>query len=133
MINEAIAALGTKLSGISGLRVYDHAAETVHPPAAMVYLGQGTYDEDFGDAVQFDATIILLVTQGAGLDQAQDAFQSYLDPSGAKSIAAAIHADATLGSVVNTCRVVGWDDPKTFNIGGVDFAGVEISVEILTA
>ena len=71
MISEAIAALGTKLATISGLRVYDHAAETVYPPAAMVYLGQGSYDEDFDDAVQFDATVILLVSQGAGLDQAQ--------------------------------------------------------------
>lgn len=132
MITEALTALADQLTSISGLRPVDHAAEQVNPPAAMLYLGDGTYDEDMNDAVIFTVTVVVLVSQSPGLERAQAQFQQYLDPTGTASIAAAVHADPTLGGTVNTTRVVGWSEPKTFGVGGVDYAGVEIDVEIIS-
>lgn len=133
MLQEAMTALSESLTSIAGLRCYDHVPEQINPPAAIVSLGAGTYDEDFDGAVEFEATILLLVSEGQGAKRAQAAFQEYLDPSGITSVAAAVHAVPTLSGVVDFARVVGWADPQSFDVGGINYVGVEVTVDLIAS
>ena len=131
MLTEALEALADQLTTITGLRVYDYVPEQVNPPAAVLSLGSGMYDQDMDGAVTFNVAVLILVSEGQGAERAQTAFQQYLDPTGDASVRAAVYALATLGGAVDDAHLLGWDDPKTFEVGGIAFAGCEITVELM--
>lgn len=133
MIATALSGLGTQLATVSGLRVYSFVPEQINPPAAVVALGAGTYDDDFDGACTFDATVLVLVSEAQGNQRAQAAFQTYVDPTGSSSIVAAINASPTLSGSVNSVRVLGWDAPQSFDIGGIAYAGVEVNLEMIAS
>ena len=131
MLAEALEGLADQLETITGLRVYDFVPEQINPPAAVLSLGAGLYDQDMDGAVTFNVAVLILVSEGQGAERAQAAFQQYLDPTGDASVRAAVYALANLGGAVDDAHLLGWDDPKTFEVGGISYAGCELTVELL--
>ena len=95
----------TRLKTITGLQVYDHEPDaTTVTPAASISLAGVTYNETFeGASTAGDRTyrwVITLRLSGLIPEEQWQELDSYIAPTGSKSILAAIDADDTLGGAV---------------------------------
>jgi len=93
----------------------------------VLALGPGTYEDDFDGAVTVTWTAVLLPSRAddGGAEQALD---KYLFDR-IRTIIDAINTDPTLSDSVDSCRVVGWNEPATFTVAGIDYIGAEINIE----
>lgn len=124
-------ALQTRLATISGLRVHDTIPDAVSPPAAIITPADGTYDvTQGGTAVDYTFRVTLIASR-TGVRTGQDQLDAYLSPSGSSSVAAAIDGDSDLGSVVDSTRVVRFENYGTIEVGGVTYLAVDVIVEVL--
>lgn len=123
------AGLSSALENVNNLRVYEWVPSAVQPPAAVVSLGAGDYDQDFNDGVRCTFTAIIMLTR-ADDKHGQERLDEFLS-QGNDSIFHVIDTDSTLGGSCDSARVTGWTEPGTFTIGGIDYLGVEVSIEVL--
>ena len=95
----------TRLNTISGLQVYDYVPEGVSvTPSVTIALDSMTFNETFGtSAAGLRSYRWILTLRIAGMipQEQWQALDDYLNPSGTKSILAAIDGDPTLGAVVS--------------------------------
>ncbi len=119
-INEAKQGLVKALSAIEGLRVFDHAPDTMHQlPAAIVRLETRKTIETLGGGALMGTMRVETLVAAADAQQAFRALNAFIDPSGASSVEAAVDADPTWGGAVDDARLVSVD-----NIGGRKRCGV---------
>ncbi len=118
-IRNVITGIGTRLSTISGLRVYTRRPGTAEPPAAIISLQSIDYDMTF-DKLEDSVFLITLFTQ-MGSDRGEDQLYSYMDKGGANSINACIDADQTLGGVVQYSNVTKVQTPGIATFAGMDY------------
>lgn len=122
-----VAAVGTALDTLTGLRVYDFLAQTIAPPAAVVGSPTVTYDLTMGRGS--DTAHIPIWIVGAALPDrlALAALAPWTDGTAVK---AAVEDDPTLGGEAKTVRVVGAEiQPVNFN--QVDYLAARFDVEVL--
>jgi hypothetical protein len=101
----------------------------VQPPAAVVALGTGNYDQDFNDAMTVNYGVLVMLTR-ADDQHGQERLDEFLG-QGNDSIYHVIDTDPTLGGSCDSARVVSWNNPGTFTIGGIEYLGVEVNIEVL--
>ena len=114
MANEfggAKEGLMAMLRRIDGLRVLDYTAQAVNQfPAAIVRPESREALETLsGGAVRGCISVEMLV-DGAHAAQTSAALDAFLEPTGARSIEAAVHADPTWGGKVDDGRLVSVDN-----------------------
>lgn len=129
-MNATMDAIGTALTAISGLRVFDYPTDLAQFPCAVVGLPtQGFYDEVVRRATD-KAVFPVIVMVGALSDRsARDQLSAYLAGTGASSVVTAL--DGTLGGVVEVCRVTGWTTETRMSANGVDLlVGATFEVEV---
>lgn len=125
------AGLKTRLETISGLQAVDYRPGSLNPPVAVVARQETRFDTTFDGAD--DHTMAITVYVQFGDDRvAEDNLDVYLDPSGSSSIVTAIHADPTLGGVVDYSRVVNVVDNGLVAYGNSDlqYLAATFTVEI---
>lgn len=133
-LSEVRAGLAAKLSVVSGLRAYAY----MHPkpeaaPAAICVSGPKagtTYGDTFDGkwTILFDAWVFV---NPADLVRAQQTLDAYLDSSGTKSLAAALEADPSLGSLPVSCRVVSVSEPpRLVDTAGGQLLGAAVGLEV---
>lgn len=131
-VSAVRAGLATRIATISGLEVHSTVPTTPQVPSVLVQATGGDYDltmADGGETWRFD--LVLLAIQAATpWDVAQDAIDDYLARTGTASIKAAIEGDVTLGGVAHSTRVLGWSDYGTISMGGVEYFGARLRVEV---
>lgn len=131
-VSAVRTGLATRVATISGLTAHATVPTTPQVPSVLVQATGGDFDltmADGGETWRFD--LILLAIQAATKwDVAQDAIDAYLARTGASSIKAAIEADVTLGGVAHSTRVIGWADYGTISMGGVEYFGARLRVEV---
>ncbi len=94
--------LETRLLTISGLQVYDHEPDaTTVTPAASIRFEGWTPNVTFGNASGDYQWVITLRLSGAIPQEQWQALDDYINPTGSKSILAAIDGDDKLGNVVD--------------------------------
>lgn len=120
--------LKTAMSGI-GCTVYDYVPDRVTPPCIVLAVGAGTYQNDFDDQMTAEWVAHLIVSKSNDRS-AQKKIREYANPTGAKSVRAAIEADKTLGGAVGDAAVVEWDVPSEIEIAGTSYASVGFSIEV---
>lgn len=128
--NQAIReGLATRLETISGLQVYARPPGSVVVPAAIVRRRQTTYDVTFDG---FDDTTwgVTVFVSFANVDAGTGSLDDYVSPSGALSVVAAVHADPTLGGVVDFARVATAEGEKVTNYAGIDYLSVDFVIEV---
>lgn len=131
-LNAVMDAIGTRLVGVTGLRVYDYAADAASPPAAIVALPDMVeYDVVAGrgaDRVVIPVTVLV----GRVSDRAaRDQLAQYVSGAGATSVKTAIEgSDPTMGGVAHTVRVM-TARVDIVTIGGIDYLGASFEVEVL--
>lgn len=117
------------LQNIGNLRIYEWIPSQVSPPAAVVSLGTGQYDTDVDDGMVVNYGVLVMLTR-ADDQKGQARLDEFLS-QGTNSIFEAIDANPTLTGSCDSCRVTGWNNPGTFSIGGVEYLGVEVNLEVL--
>lgn len=123
------AGLTSALQTVPKMRVYDTFPGQITPPAGVLALGPGSYDEDFDGAVIVNWTAIVLLSR-ADDPKAQRQLDKYLS-TGYGTLVDAIAADPTLAGTVDSCRILGWADPGTFTIAGIDYIGAEVNIQAI--
>jgi len=125
-IREGIAA---RLATIAELHVYPKPPGAIIAPAAVVRRRQTRYDVTFDD-VDDSSFAVTMFVQFANVDVAHDQMDGYVSPAGATSVAAAIHADPTLGGVVDFVRVTSAEGERLIDYDGTPYLSVEFIIEI---
>lgn len=133
-LNDVANALAEKLDAIPGLRPFSEVPQKITPPAAIISMGAGGFD-DFQDDISVQFKVLVLVS-ASNVKGAQKALRDFCSGTGTMSIKAAIEADTdelTLAgvAVASNPHVEGWAEPETYNVGGTDYTGLEFTVDII--
>lgn len=131
IVNSIRDALASQI-GTTGIFCYDNWADTVNPPACMIKPRDADFNLTFGagNMTEYHFEAHVLVSFASGLAAAQDQLDEYLAPTGTQSIRAAVQADTTLGGNVSLAVVTGWRDYGGKEVGGVEFLGAVVDLEI---
>ena len=123
------AGITSALQNVNNLRIYEWIPSQVQPPAAVVSLGTGQYDADLDDGMLVTYGVLVMITR-ADDQTGQERLDDFLG-QGDNSIYNAIDTNPTLDGSCDSCRVTSWNNPGTFNIGGIEYLGVEVNLEVL--
>jgi hypothetical protein len=123
------AGITTALQNVDNLRIYEWIPSTIQPPAAVVSLGTGQYDADNTDGMLVNYGVLVMLTR-ADDQNSQQRLDEFLG-QGNDSIYQVIDTDPTLSDSCDSCRVTSWNNPGTFTIGGIEYLGVEVNLEVL--
>lgn len=123
------AGITNALQNIENLRIYEWVPSQVSPPAAVVSLGIGQYDADLDNGMIVNYGVLVMLTR-ADDQKGQARLDEFLG-QGTNSIFNVIDSDPTLTDSCDSCRVTSWDNPGTFTIGGIEYLGVEVNLEVL--
>jgi hypothetical protein len=123
------AGITTALQNVNNLRIYEWIPSTIQPPAAVVSLGTGQYDADNTDGMLVNYGVLVMLTR-ADDQHSQERLDEFLGQD-TDSIYHVIDADPTLSDSCDSCRVTSWNNPGTFTIGGIEYLGVEVNLEVL--
>ncbi len=105
-IRDAKDGLASRLSTISGLKVLDYPAESVHEfPVAVVLFESRDASQTIGGSSFTGKIKIILLVSSANTQQAYDTLDQFTDPLGTSSIEAAVDADNTWGAKVDDGRL----------------------------
>lgn len=130
-LNAVMDAIGARLVGVTGLRVYDYAADGASPPAAIVAL-PSTVEYDVVAGRGADRVVIpVTVLVGRVSDRAaRDQLAGYVSGSGASSVKTAIEGgDPPLGGAAHTVRVTE-ARIDVVTIQAVEYLGASFDVEV---
>lgn len=130
-LNAVMDAIGARLLGVTGLRVYDYAADAASPPAAIVALPEMVEYDVVGGRAADRVVIPVTVLVGRVSDRAaRDQLALYVSGTGASSVKTAIESgDPPLGGAAHTVRVT---DARidVVTIQAVDYLGASFNVEV---
>ena len=123
-IPDIMRGIENRLATIPGLRTTEYIADQVNPPQAVVgcppipryhaTMRMGTFE--------LEPTVTIFVS--ATLDRVgQLALAEYANPTGSKSVLAAIEGDKTLGGVVAQCFVVSFVPFGYEEVGATGYYG----------
>lgn len=132
-ITQIRDGLAVRLATITGLHPYAVHPASVIVPAAIVRAVGEDYHQAMGgngghSVVRCEVKIVVSVA--AGWDLASVALDPYLSRTGTDSIRAAIEADKTLGGIVDTLTVQGWQDYDDDVINDETFLIATVLVEV---
>ena len=125
--------IGSNLSAISSLSVFNYVPDSIEPPTAVVgVMSSLEYDSTMSRGSDTYNIPIYMYVSRVDAELSQDSLDSYLDGSGSTSVKSAIEGDTTLGGVVSSARVVEASNYGVYTVNSIDYLGVEFSVEIIT-
>ena len=123
----------TRLETIPGLRCHDTVPDSVMPPAVVVRPSPeqfATYDVALGGVRNLLFEVTLVVSK-AWDRTAQDTLDSYIDPTGANSVYAAMEAGPTLGGIVADAYVRSASNYGMITWGTTAYLGCDFLVEVM--
>ena len=126
-VDAVNTALESALATIAA-NVHGYLPDQVRPPAIVLALGDGTYDEDWNGSMSARWVAHVIVSR-ADTRNAQARVREYVAATGADSVKAAVESDPTLGGACGNVRVDGWDVPGEVEIGDTNY--VMVSFDIL--
>ena len=126
-IRDAKDGLASQLSTITGLKVLDYPAESVHefPVAVVLFESRDAMQTLGGSSFTGKIKVVLLVSSAA-TQQAYDTLDQYIDPLGGNSIEAAVDADTTWGAKVDDGRLVSVDNVGHRKLWGGFYVGADL-------
>jgi hypothetical protein len=124
-VNAVLDAVGARLAGIAGLRVYDYPAEKIEPPAAVVGLPEVIlYDRTYQRGADATTIPVFVMVSKVSDREARDRISAYT-----VSVKAAL--DGTLGGVVDDAWVRD-ATPQMIRVGDIEYMGCTFRVEVTT-
>jgi hypothetical protein len=123
-ILQVMQGIETRLKTIDGLRVTYYIADQVNPPQAVVGCPPiDSYRATFRRGVFLLQPQVVVLTSAALDRVGQTALAEYANPTGARSIPAAIEGDRTLGGVVEDCVVDSFQPLGMEEVGLIGYYG----------
>jgi len=125
--------IATRLSKIPGLNVWPEIEDQIEAPAAVVGMPEDfEYNHTFGpNGVEYSIPVRLYATR-IDSGEAQRSLDIYIAPTGDHSVKRAIEdSTVTIDSDWHIVNVPGGGEFGVYQVGGVDYLGVEIVVEVL--
>ena len=129
-ISQVGAGLATRLSTISGLRVFEYQPDSAYPPFAFPSLTNIEYHKAMAGGAQNYTYTITVVTGRVDERSGQDELDAFASYDGAKSVRAAIEADRTLGGVVDTLIVSSSANVSSMSIGDNNFITLDFTLTV---
>ena len=127
-ISQIRTGIADRLATIPGLHAHDIVPDSVVAPAAVVYGPEIDFDSTMArGSDDFRFWVILLVSR-ADARAGQELLDTYLAPSGASSVKAAV--DGNLSGVVDFARVKEVREYETRDVNGVPHFAAAILVEV---
>jgi len=123
------AGISDTIQNVNNLRIYEWIPSTIQPPAAVVSLGTGQYDADFNEGMVVNYGVLVMLTRAD--DQLGQQRLDDLVGQGSDSVYYVVDANPTLNGSCDSARVTSWNNPGTFSIGGIEYLGVEVNIEVL--
>ena len=125
-IGEAKRGLAAALSSIDGLRVFDHAPDSVHEfPAAIVRLESRESVETLGGGAVRGSMRVEVLVSAADARQAEAMLDALVEPQGARSIEAAVNADPSWNGAVDYGHLLSVDNIGTRKARGANCIGAD--------
>lgn len=128
------ALAGTISAAIPSLEKHERVPESLNVPAFMVIPRATEFGKAMGrgfDGYGFD--VVILVSRSDD-ELAQSALDEYVNGFGVKSIRQAVWNARNLGLADADATVTGMTDyGAQFEIGGVDYVGARLAVDVLTS
>lgn len=125
-------ALASAINAITGLSCTAKVPANPRPPCAIILPASPfiEYEQNFTDSDSWNNFTIRILTGTESQEGAQVLLDSFLAPSGASSVRAALAADLTLGGVVLGLRVPQVSNYGAFVYGDATYLGAELSVRV---
>lgn len=126
------AIVETITGTVSGIQGYETVPESVNLPAFVVIPRATDFNRAMGrgfDGYTFD---VIVLVSGADDQLAQTMLDPYVNGFGSSSIRAAIFG-TRLGIDVDATVTGMTDYAGTFNVGGIDYVGARLTVDVLTS
>lgn len=125
-----MAALGTRLETIPGVRIYPYPPDKVAVPAVLVSWPDGIdYDQTMaGGSDRVLVPVFVLVEPGQARTRVAELAQ-YTNRAGASSVKAALQAAPTLAGAAKTLRVVR-SEFTTVEVAAVAYPAARLDVEV---
>jgi hypothetical protein len=121
------------LGSVPGLRAFAYIPTKIDPPTAIVATGNGTI-ESFDPTAEIVMLVLVLVSRTENRS-AQVKLDRYVSTNTAQSIELAFRNNPRLPYAgVNTCdscALLGWDAPAKYEVGGIEYFGVQFHVGVL--
>lgn len=133
-IEDIMLGIEARLGTIDGLRVSEVIQDQINPPQAMVGVPPiPNYHATMGRGkFTVEPTVTLFVS--AGVDRVgQLALAEYANPTGAKSVVAAIEGDRTLGGVVDDCIVIDFQPLGLEEVGQIGYYGGTFRLRVVAS
>lgn len=127
-IRNGIAA---RLSTISGLYTHSFIPDQIYPPVAVAGPVSVSYDTSYNRALDTLLWDVIVIVGRVDERTAQSALDDYCEPSGAKSIKAAIEGDRTLGGNVVDARVTDLTSYQSLAIGEEQYLAATFRISII--
>lgn len=129
-IMEIRKGLAAAMAGIEGLHAFDVVPDSVTPPAAVVYGPEIDYDATMRGGSDDYRFWVILLTSRSSVRSGQEQLDTYLVPSGATSVKAAIEGNEDLGGIVDFARVKSVSEYETREVGATTYFAAALLVEV---
>lgn len=135
-LQQARAALKARLVAYyeaqgASIQVYDVVPGKIEAPAVVVEPASGAYHFTFGSAGTEHTLAVHAMVALGDREEAQHTLDQMISEGGGRSIAAAVHADKTLGGTVAYADVQGYRDYGTRRFGDADYLMCTVDVSIV--
>jgi hypothetical protein len=133
-IKTICAAIKTRLSTISGLRVYKPEEITEgmpECPAVVIIPPKNDYHRSHDGQIESKFRLTLFL-QKQDLGTAMGQIIDYVDISGANSIPYALEGDRSLGGTASDIICKSSSETTAFTDGGVDYLSIEFEVTVIS-
>jgi hypothetical protein len=126
-LNSVMDQIGIRLLTLSGLRVFDYAADSIVVPAAIVSLPTITYDVTKARGVDKAVFPVHVLVSKISDRAGRDKLSAYATGTGSSSVKAAV--DGTLGGTVQAARVTG-SEMTMMTVAGQDYLAATFQIEV---
>lgn len=122
--------IATAAGAVAGLNAHDIVPDAVNAPAAVVYGPEIDYDSTMARGSDDYRFWLIVLVSRTNERTGQEELDSYISPSGTKSLKVAIEADPSLGGVVDFVRVKSVREYGEHEANGLQFFGAAIEIEV---
>lgn len=131
-LQAILKAIGVRLQTLAGLRVFDYMPDAIAPPTAIIQLPRSiNFDLTWGRGADSYVIPVLLLVGKASDRAGSTNLASYLNAAGSTSVKAAVEADATLGGLVDDCRVTAANGIGSYTFGAVEYLGCSFDLAVV--
>lgn len=133
-IVQIMDGIEARLATITGLNTSEIAPDQINPPQAIVGVPPIPRYHQSMQMGKFQLEPSVTVFVSTAYDRAgQRALAEYANPTGTKSIRAAIEGDRTLGGVVDDCIVTDFAPMGLVKVGEVEYIAGQFSLAVIAS